>query len=109
MKITVTKEASLHFSRMLKKRGSGLGIRIGVKDSGCAQYSYVIDFVDSIGLDDEIFDQNEIKVFVSKSFLKVLDGTVIDYVPQGISKMLVFKNPNAINECGCGESFNIKD
>ncbi len=108
MKITVTSDACEHFSRMLKKRGKGLGIRIGVKNSGCAQYSYVVDFVDFKEQDEQVFEQYGIKFFVSQKALEILNGTVVDYVSKGIGKMLVFNNPNAENACGCGESFNIK-
>lgn len=108
MKVTLTLEAAQHFNKMLKSNPGHLGIRLGVKDSGCAQYSYVVDFCDEKLDNDVLISEHNVDLYINQDIGNLLDGLIIDYVAVGISKMLEFKNPNAVSECGCGESFSIK-
>jgi len=84
-----------------------LGLRVGIKKTGCSGYAYLVDYVDAIRTDDEVFDQEGIKVVVDRESLKLIDGTEVDFVKQGINEAFKFRNPNVKGECGCGESFSV--
>lgn len=107
MSITLTKNAAKQISNQLQKRGYGVGLRLGVKVSGCAGYSYVVDYADTKHTNDIIFEQFGINVLVQKHDLDKLNGVVLDYAKEGINKAFKFSNPNIKSECGCGESFSI--
>lgn len=109
MAITVTIAAARHIKGQLSRRGKGLGIRLGVRTSGCSGMAYVLEFVDVIDEDDLVFEDHEVKVFVDPKSLVYLDGTELDLVKEGLNEGLQFNNPNAASECGCGESFNVAD
>jgi len=91
----------------LEQRGRGVGLRIGVKRTGCSGYAYVIDYADSIAEDDVVFDQAGVKVVVDPKSLGLIDGTEVDFVKEGLNEAFKFRNPNVKGECGCGESFNV--
>ena len=107
MAITVTEAAATHISKNLQKRGSGLGIRLGVKTSGCSGMAYVLEYVDDVTEDDTGFENFGVKVFCDPKSLVYLDGTELDLVKEGLNEGLIFNNPNVAGECGCGESFSV--
>ncbi|WP_297189445.1 iron-sulfur cluster assembly protein IscA [uncultured Porticoccus sp.] len=107
MAITMTPAAEQHIIRHLSHRGHGVGIRLGVKTTGCSGLSYVLEFVDQQGEDDQVFSCGEAKLFIDPKSLTYLDGTELDFVKEGLNEGFQFKNPNVKEECGCGESFHI--
>lgn len=107
MAITMTDAAAAHVSKHLAQRGKGLGIRVGVRTSGCSGLAYVLEFVDQAEEGDQIFEDRGVKVVVDKKSLVYLDGTELDFVTEGLNEGFKFTNPNVNGECGCGESFNI--
>lgn len=107
MSITVTEKAAERVSRFLANRGKGVGVRLGVRTSGCSGLAYVLEFVDEVGNDDEVFEDRGVKVIVDRKSLVYLDGTELDYAKEGLNEGFKFNNPNVKNECGCGESFTI--
>ena len=107
MSISLTPSAVERVQSYLAKRGHGLGLRVGVRKTGCSGYAYVIDYADSIDPDDMVFDEQGIKVIVNNDSLKLIDGTEVDFVKQGINEAFKFRNPNIKGECGCGESFSV--
>ena len=107
MAITVTAAAARHIKGQLSQRGKGLGIRLGVRTSGCSGMAYVLEFVDVVDEGDEVFEDNDVKVFVDPKSLVYLDGTELDFVREGLNEGFKFNNPNVASECGCGESFNV--
>ncbi len=107
MAITLTEAAAGHIRRLLDKRGKGLGLRLGVRKSGCSGFAYDLDYVDEIAEDDTVFEEFGVKVVVSCEGLEVLDGTVVDYARDGLNENFRFRNPNVKDECGCGESFSV--
>ncbi len=107
MSISLTLSAVERVRSYLEKRGRGLGLRVGVRKTGCSGYAYLIDYADSIGPDDVVFDEQGVKVVVDAEALKLIDGTEVDFVKQGINEAFKFRNPNVKGECGCGESFSV--
>jgi len=107
MAISITESAAERVSSYLRKRGQGVGLRLGVKSTGCSGYSYVINYADSVGDEDVVFEDRGVKIVVDPEALKLIDGTEVDFVKNGLNEAFSFKNPNVTGECGCGESFNI--
>ncbi|OTQ63052.1 iron-sulfur cluster assembly protein IscA [Gilliamella apis] len=107
MAITLTNSAANRVQVFLANRGKGVGLRLGVKTSGCSGMAYVIEFADIINDDDSVFEDKDVKVIIDKKSLVYLDGTELDFVKEGLNEGFKFNNPNASNECGCGESFNV--
>ena len=107
MAISITESAAEHVAEQLQNRGCGLGIRVGVTTTGCSGMAYVLEFVDSLELGDQVFEDRGIRIIVDAKSLVYIDGTEMDFVKQGINEGFEFKNPNAKGECGCGESFSI--
>ncbi|MGB5446937.1 MAG: iron-sulfur cluster assembly protein IscA [Psychromonas sp.] len=107
MAITMTEPAAKHIAAFLSNRGKGIGLRLGVKTSGCSGMAYVLEFVDVLNEDDEVFIDKGIKVIVDKKSLVYLDGTELDFVKEGLNEGFEFNNPNTGGECGCGESFSV--
>ena len=107
MAITMTPAASQHVGKYLQSRGHGLGIRLGVRTSGCSGMAYVLEFVDDTEDEDTVYDTEGVKVIIDPKSLFYLDGTELDFVKEGLNEGFKFNNPNVKNECGCGESFNI--
>jgi len=106
MAITVTETAADRVTRFLHNRGKGVGVRLGVRTSGCSGMAYVIEFVDELGDDDLVFEDHGVKVVVDPKSLVYLDGTELDYGKEGLNEGFKFNNPNVKSQCGCGESFN---
>ncbi|MFO1380374.1 MAG: iron-sulfur cluster assembly protein IscA [Chitinivorax sp.] len=107
MAISVSASAARHISNFLSKRGKGIGIRLGVRTSGCSGMAYKLEFVDEIADGDIEFDSNGVKVITDAKSLAYIDGTELDFVREGLNEGFKFNNPNVKNECGCGESFNV--
>jgi len=107
MAITVTEAAATRIRDSLASRGKGIGLRIGVKTSGCSGYMYTIDFADEATGDDQVFEDHGVKVIVDSDSLGFLDGTELDFGKEGLNEAFRFNNPNASAECGCGESFTV--
>ena len=107
MSITLTAAAGNHIERFLQKRGKGLGVRLGVKTTGCSGLSYVIEYADEVSVDDTVFEDKGIKVIIDAKSLVYLDGTELDFVKEGLNEGFKFTNPNEKARCGCGESFSI--
>lgn len=107
MAVTITERAAKHVSNFLAKRGKGVGVRLGVRTSGCSGMAYKLEFVDAIDQDDLVFECNGVKVVVDPKSLPYIDGTELDFAREGLNEGFKFNNPNVKNECGCGESFNV--
>ena len=107
MAVSLTQNAADRIRTYLANRGRGVGLRVGVKKTGCSGYAYVVDYADSIGVDDVVFEQGGVKVVVDPESLVLIDGTEVDFVKQGLNEAFKFRNPNVKGECGCGESFNV--
>jgi iron-sulfur cluster assembly protein len=107
MAITMTAAAAERVKSFMEKRGGGVGLRLGVKTTGCSGMAYVMEYADGIEDDDVVFDDQGVKILVNPKSLVYLDGTELDYAREGLNEGFQFKNPNVKDECGCGESFNI--
>ncbi|MBU2709979.1 iron-sulfur cluster assembly protein IscA [Zooshikella harenae] len=107
MAITMTTAAVQHISQQIANRGKGHGIRLGVKTTGCSGLAYVLEFVDDAAPEDQLYEQDGVKLYVDPKSLVYLDGTELDFVKEGLNEGLKFNNPNVKGECGCGESFSI--
>ena len=107
MSVTLTESAAERVKTFLEKRGKGIGLRSGIKTSGCSGLSYMLEFVDTLNEDDQVFEQHGVKVIVDTKSLVYLDGTQLDFVKEGLNEGFKFTNPNVKDECGCGESFNV--
>lgn len=107
MPITLTQSAADRINGFLKNRGKGVGLRLGVKTSGCSGMAYVIEFADEIDADDEVFEDKGVQVLVDPKSLIYLDGTELDYGKEGLNEGFKFNNPNVKDNCGCGESFTV--
>jgi iron-sulfur cluster assembly protein len=107
MAVTLTEAAATRVQNFLHNRGHGLGVRLGVKTSGCSGLAYVLEFVDELGEDDKVFEDRGVKVIIDEKSLVYLDGTELDYGKEGLNEGFKFNNPNVTDECGCGESFKV--
>ncbi|KAA3655297.1 MAG: iron-sulfur cluster assembly protein IscA [Proteobacteria bacterium] len=107
MAITLSQRAADHVARFIEKRGKGVGIRLGVKTSGCSGMAYKLEFADEAAPEDIIFECHGVKVLVDPKSLPYMDGTELDFVREGLNEGFKFNNPNVKDECGCGESFNV--
>ena len=109
MAISLTESAVERVRGYLERRGHGVGLRLGIKKTGCSGYAYVIDYADDNNPDDVVFDVLDVKVIVDNDSLQLIDGTQVDFVKEGINEAFKFRNPNVKGECGCGESFSVED
>jgi iron-sulfur cluster assembly protein len=107
MAITMTSAAADRVRSFLANRGKGLGLRVGVKTTGCSGLAYVLEFVDELNDDDQVFEQDDLKIIVDGKSLVYIDGTQLDFVKEGLNEGFQFNNPNVNGECGCGESFTV--
>ncbi len=107
MAITLTDSAAERVRTYIDKRGKGIGLRLGVTLTGCSGYSYVINYADEVADSDVIFEDKGITVIVDPDALKLIDGTEVDFVKNGLNEAFSFRNPNIAGECGCGESFTV--
>ena len=107
MAISLTEPAAERVSNYLEARGSGVGLRIGVKKTGCNGFAYVVNYADKVNDDDHVFVDRGVTVVVDGQSLALIDGTEVDFIKEGLNEAFRFRNPNVSGECGCGESFNI--
>jgi iron-sulfur cluster assembly protein len=107
MAVSLTKSAAARVRSFLEKRGSGVGLRIGVRRSGCNGWAYTIDYADAVAAGDVVFDDGGVKVIVDSESLGLIDVTQVDFVKDGLNEAFKFRNPNVKGECGCGESFSV--
>jgi len=107
MAIHLTENAARHVNAQLLERGRGLGVRLGVRDSGCSGLAYVLEFVDEEQEGDEVFEDKGVRLYVDPRSLVYLRGTELDFAREGLNEGFSFKNPNVTAECGCGESFQV--
>ena len=107
MSITLTEKAADRARAFLAKQASAQGLRLGVRNTGCSGYMYVVQLADRIDPDDQVFDSQGVKVVVSAKNLPVLDGMEVDYRKEGLNEGFRFSNPNVKDSCGCGESFSV--
>jgi iron-sulfur cluster assembly protein len=104
----LTEAAAKHVAQEISKRGSGEGLRVGTKKSGCTGFAYVVDYADEISANDHVYESHGVKVVVDEQSLANIDGMVIDFVKTNLlNQGFEFRNPNVKNECGCGESFSV--
>ena len=107
MSITVTESAAKHIANFLVKRGKGVGLRLGVRTSGCSGMAYKLEFADVLDEDDLTFKQYGVTVIVDPKSLPYIDGMELDFTREGLNEGFRFNNPNVKDACGCGESFNV--
>jgi iron-sulfur cluster assembly protein len=107
MAVTLTEKAADHVQSFLAKRGKGVGLRVGVRTSGCSGMAYKLEFADAVEANDVQFESHGVRVVVDPKSLPYVDGTELDYTREGLNEGFKFKNPNVKDECGCGESFNV--
>ena len=107
MRVSLTPAAVRHITRYLGRRGKGIGIRLGVKTTGCSGLAYKIEYADEAAPEDRIFEHEGVKILVDPKSLPYLDGTELDFVREGLNEGFRFNNPNERDRCGCGESFRI--
>ena len=107
MAVSLTQAAADRVRTYLDARGRGVGLRVGIKKTGCSGYAYVVNYADYVGDLDVVFEDHGVKVVVDKKSLELIDGTEVDFVKQGLNEAFRFRNPNVTGECGCGESFSV--
>ena len=107
MSVSLTPSAADRVRTFLASRGRGVGLRLGVKKTGCSGFAYVVNYADEIAVGDAVFETAGVKVIVDNESLLYVDGTEIDFVREGLNEAFRFRNPNVKGECGCGESFNV--
>jgi iron-sulfur cluster assembly protein len=107
MAITLTPAAADRVRHFLAERGRGIGLRLGVRKTGCSGFAYVVNYADEVEDNDRVFDSQGVRVLVDSASLDLIDGTVVDFVRHGLNEAFRFRNPNVRGECGCGESFSV--
>ncbi len=105
--VVLSDKAAKHVQRYLERRGRGVGLRLGVRTTGCSGLAYKLEYVDAVDPLDREFESNGVRVFIDPKSLVYLDGTELDFVREGLNEGFKFNNPNAKDECGCGESFRV--
>jgi iron-sulfur cluster assembly protein len=109
MTLTFSEQAARHIQRCIEKKGAGLGMRLKLKASGCSGYKYEMEIATSVEADDVVFEEHHAKMIVDKKTLALVDGTRLDYQQRGLNWEVVLDNPRAHSQCGCGESFSLKE
>lgn len=107
MAVTLTERAAERVRDFIDRRGAGVGLRLGIKKTGCSGFAYVVNYADEVAGDDVVFEQHGLKVVVERDALELIDGTEVDFVKEGLNEAFRFRNPNVTGECGCGESFSV--
>jgi iron-sulfur cluster assembly protein len=107
MAVTLSEAAAARVKKFLASRGKGIGLRLGIKTSGCSGLAYALEFVDVQNDDDVAFESHGVRVLVDPKSLAFLDGTELDFAKEGLNEGFKFRNPNVKDQCGCGESFNV--
>ena len=107
MAVSLTEAAARQVTRYLSKRGKGVGVRLGVRTTGCSGLAYQLEYVDELSDEDIVFEGHGVKVLVDPKSLAYIDGTELDFVREGLNEGFRFNNPNERDRCGCGESFRV--
>lgn len=107
MAVHLTQSAANRVRSFLAARGRGVGLRLGIRKTGCSGYAYVVNYADEIAPGDHVFESGGVQVVVDADSLSLIDGTEVDFVRHGFSEAFRFRNPNVRGECGCGESFSV--
>ena len=107
MSVSLTESAAERVRSFIDKRGAGVGLRLGVRKTGCSGFAYVVSYADEVGAGDVVFEDRGVKVIVDAESLRFVDGTEIDFARHGLNEAFKFRNPNVRGECGCGESFSV--
>ncbi|MBE2258856.1 MAG: iron-sulfur cluster assembly protein IscA [Candidatus Accumulibacter sp.] len=107
MAVTLSERAARHVANYMVKRGKGIGLRLGVRTSGCSGMAYKLEFADVAQPDDIEFESHGVRVLIDPKSMPYLDGTELDYAREGLNEGFRFNNPNVKDACGCGESFNV--
>jgi iron-sulfur cluster assembly protein len=107
MSVSLTESAAERVRSFIDKRGHGVGLRLGVRKTGCSGFAYVVSYADEVGAGDVVFEHLGVKVIVDAESLRFVDGTEIDFARHGLNEAFKFRNPNVRGECGCGESFSV--
>ena len=107
MSVSLSEAAARHVNRYLAKRGKGVGVRLGVKTTGCSGLAYTLEYVDEMAPEDVVFEEHGVKVLVDPKSMAYIEGTQLDYVREGLNEGFRFNNPNERDKCGCGESFRV--
>jgi iron-sulfur cluster assembly protein len=107
MSVSLTESAAERVRSFIDKRGSGVGLRLAVRKTGCSGFAYVVSYADEVGAGDIVFEDRGVKVIVDAESLRFVDGTEIDFARHGLNEAFKFRNPNVRGECGCGESFSV--
>jgi len=107
MSITLTPAAAERIRHFIAQRGHGVGLRLGVRKTGCSGFAYVVNYADEVQRNDRVFDSQGVQVLVDADSFALIDGTEIDFVRHGLNEAFRFRNPNVRGECGCGESFSV--
>ncbi len=107
MSVSMTEAAARHVNRYLSKRGKGVGVRLGVKTTGCSGLAYKLEYVYELAPEDMVFEAHGLKILIDPKSLPYLEGTELDFVREGLNEGFKFNNPNERDRCGCGESFRV--
>ena len=107
MSVSLTESAAERVRSFIDKRGQGVGLRLGIRKTGCSGFAYVVSYADEVGAGDVVFEDRGVKVIVDAESLRFVDGTEIDFARHGLNEAFKFRNPNVRGECGCGESFSV--
>lgn len=107
MSITLTETAAARVRHFMEKEG-GVALRLGVKQTGCSGWAYVVSLATEVADDDHVYEDDGVRVVVDPESFPYLEGSKIDFVSDGLNRTFQFDNPNATEECGCGESFTIQ-
>ena len=107
MAITLTPAAADRVRHFLAERGRGVGLRLGVRKTGCSGFAYVVNYADEVDAGDRVFESQGVRVLVDTASLNLIDGTEVDFIRRGLNEAFRFRNPNVRVECGCGESFSV--
>ncbi len=107
MGVTLTDRAADHVQRYIERRGKGIGLRLGVRTTGCSGLAYKLEFADERLPEDQEFESRGVRVLIDPKSLAYLEGTELDFVKEGLNEGFKFNNPNEKDRCGCGESFNV--
>ena len=107
MAITLTERAAKHVSEFIARRGKGVGLRVGVRTSGCSGMAYKLEYADTLNAEDRQFESHGVTVIIDPKSLAYIDGTELDFAREGLNEGFKFNNPNVKDQCGCGESFSV--
>ena len=107
MAVTMTERAAKYVAGFIEKRGKGVGLRLGVRTTGCSGMAYKLEYADAPHAEDQQFESHGVRIFVDPKSMSYLDGTELDFVREGLNEGFKFNNPREKNRCGCGESFNV--